>query len=647
MIAASSFPVPPQLLDAIPVLIALLTLVAFLPILKNSFVDWDNFTLVNNPSYRGLGLRELQWVFASFHFGQYQPLLWLTFALDYILWWMDPFGYHWSSLVVHVGSAFVFYHVAYRLLSLSQRARAPLEITSARIAAALATLAFAVHPLRIEPVAWASGRGEVLSGFFVLVSAYYYLVAKSTAQAPGGPTARCMRLSVGAYVASLMAGAAGIMLPIALLILDGYPLRRSRGLPNPFRSETRQLYLEKAYYFAAMLAFGVVNIVAEKFRPTIEAPYDAQMLSWLFHQLAAPAFYLCKGLMPIALSPAYELSVISLILYVVAGILISAAVIVVRKKSPALCAAWFCYLVFLLPVFRAEFPVQQSLADRYAYLPGVSLTLFTAIVVWEFLKFGGSKIFASWLRPLTSGVGVVLLILLGVLARLQIPLWQNAESMWRSAITASPSSEAYFQLAAISEAQGKHDDALAFYKRAAELDPRRWDAHEQAGLLLQKQGKIAEAVEHYRKVVQSKPGALDTRENLAAALVNLGHVAEAAQHFRKLLELAPERNENRVKLGTILAVQGHAVEATGLFTAAAKADPTDSRISLRLGQLLAAQGKLAEAVHYFREAARLSSEDAEAHESLGRALSELGKNDEAARHLREAIRILRSTPAAH
>jgi protein O-mannosyl-transferase len=395
-----------------------------------------------------------------------------------------------------------------------------------------------------------------------LFSAYYYLRAHDYIESTR-PSAPWMRLSICAYVGSLLAGPAGIMLPIVFLILDTYPLGRSKGLASPFRSDTRHLYWEKVPYFLAVVVFCLVSLVARIHESTVALSFNADIVSWTFHQLAAPAFYLSKAILPVSLSPAYELRGWPMAAFVVAGMLICIATIAIRKRWPAVPAAWFCYLLFLLPVFRADFPAQQILADRYTYLAALSgaLLIGVAALQWFHIDLAGGR----W--PVSLGTGITLssVIAFAALTWLQVPTWRDADTLWKNAVAASPSSRAYFNLAALSETQGKYDDAVANYRRVAEIDTRRWDAHEKAGLLLQKRGKIAEAVEHYRLVVQSNPDALKARENLAAGLVNLGHPAEAVEHFRKLLELAPERNETRIKLGTILAVEGRSAEAADIL----------------------------------------------------------------------------------
>jgi tetratricopeptide (TPR) repeat protein len=374
--------------------------------------------------------------------------------------------------------------------------------------------------------------------------------------------------------------------------------------------------------------------------------YREGYFMWTLQHLAAPAFYLWKAILPIGLSPAYELTGWSVAVYAVAAVVICAGVMTVRDRWPALVSVWLCYLVLLLPLFRGEFPADQVLADRYIYLAGLPWALLIGVIVNHFWLGGPDLRLGA--HPLLWGTALIVVAFttLGVLTWSQAHAWRDSETLWRHAVAVNPSSRAHFNLASLSETQGKYEDAIAANRRVVEIDPQRWDAHERAARLLQKQGKIAEAVEHYRVVVRLNPNAIAARENLAAGLVNQGAVGEAVQHFRKALELAPEHNETRVKLGTVLAVGGRLDEAAEIFTAAAKADPNDGRILLQLGRVLAAQGKLNEALHYFGEATRLRPEDAEAHESLGRGLFELGKKDEAAKHLREALRILRSSPAA-
>src|SRR5437867_1807987 len=146
----------------LPCLIAFLTFLVFLPALQNGFVNWDDDKfLLNNPNYRGLSWTELHWMFTTFHMGHYQPLSWMTLGLDYLLWGMNPFGYHLTSLLLHAANAVLFYCVALRLLRPAHSSSAVSEELALRIVAGFSALLFALHPLRVESVAWSTERRDV------------------------------------------------------------------------------------------------------------------------------------------------------------------------------------------------------------------------------------------------------------------------------------------------------------------------------------------------------------------------------------------------------------------------------------------------------------------------------------------------------
>src|SRR5713101_4243176 len=160
----------------VPVLIALVTFAAFLPTLQNQFVKWDDDkNFLDNPHYRGLGWTHLRWMWTT-HLGHYIPLTWMTLGLDYLLWGINPFGYHLTSLLLHAANAVVFFFVVRRILTLAlpnPSARGPALAVSAGFAA----LVFAIHPLRVESVAWVTERRDVLSGLFYLLAILVYLRA--------------------------------------------------------------------------------------------------------------------------------------------------------------------------------------------------------------------------------------------------------------------------------------------------------------------------------------------------------------------------------------------------------------------------------------------------------------------------------------
>jgi protein O-mannosyl-transferase len=625
--------------------IVLITGWTFLPALQNGFVDGDEKSLINNSAYRGLGWSELRWMFAGFQFGRYEPITWLTFGLDHVVWWTDPFGYHWTNLLLHASNAMAVYLLALGLFSLGRSAGPQSGNEIPRLAAGLSALVFAIHPLRVEPVAWASARSEILASLFFLCSVLFYLQAVQTDQLNrrGVPW---MTLSVSAYGVSLLSGLSGIALPGVLLVLDVYPLGRFAASGNWLSPEARRLYKEKTPYLLMALVAVAIAFVATNEESFASETFGEPAMTEIERGVAAPIFQFWKAFVPFGLSAAYELRGWVLALSACASLAVSIWLYFIRKRWPALLASWVCYLMLLWLVPNHRSFGLEMLSDRRTYLSCIPWTVLTgaaAMRCWQIYLKGG---FRRWLLFAGVGASAMILLGLGALTSAQTRVWRDAETLWKNAAAGSGASKAYYNLAALFETKGKYDEAIASYRQVTKIDPQRWDAHEKAALLLQKQDKIREAVEHFRSAVKINPGATEARSNLAAGLVSRGEMIEAVQQFRRVLELAPERNETRVKLGTILAVQGRLGEATVLLQQAADHDPQDAKTLLKLGQVLAAQGDLDKAIHFLREAVRLQKEDAEAQESLGRALVENGRKDEGAKHLEEALRIMKSSPVS-
>src|SRR5881296_3101655 len=286
-----------------PLLVALLTLTAFLPTLQNQFVAWDDDkNFLKNPHYRGLGWSHLRWMWTTFNLGHYIPLTWMTLGLDYVLWGMNPVGYHLTSLLLHAANAVVFFFIARRLLTLALPS--PSERGHAlAVAAGFAALVFAIHPLRVESVAWVTERRDVLSGLFYLSAIVIYLWA-----CEGGARGRGWYwLSVAAFVFALLSKSMVVNLPVVLLILDAYPLQRLGGSLGWWSEPARRIYVEKIPFVLLAAAASAIAVMAQS---SVHAAISLAQLS-VAGRLAIStyglSFYLWKMVAPVNLSPLYEL----------------------------------------------------------------------------------------------------------------------------------------------------------------------------------------------------------------------------------------------------------------------------------------------------------------------------------------------------
>src|SRR3989475_5074020 len=284
-----------------PLLVVLFTLTAFLPTLQNQFVNWDDHeNFLDNPHYRGLGWTHLRWMWTT-HLGHYIPLTWMTLGLDYLLWGMNPFGYHLTSLLLHTANAAVFFFVVRRILTLAlpnPSARGP----ALAVAAAVAALVFAIHPLRVESVAWATERRDVLSGLLYLLTILMYLRACERGARGRG----WYWLSVAMFVGALLSKSMVVNLPIVLLILDVYPLRRVGGFVGWWSEPARRVYVEKIPFVLLAAAASAIAVIAQLSARAAVPLAHLTVPGRLAVSAYGLSFYLWKMAVPVNLSPLYE-----------------------------------------------------------------------------------------------------------------------------------------------------------------------------------------------------------------------------------------------------------------------------------------------------------------------------------------------------
>src|SRR3989449_1413554 len=355
----------------IPVLIALVTFTAFLPTLQNEFVGWDDATnFLDNAHYRGLAWTHIRWMWTT-HLGHYIPLTWMTLGLDYLLWGMNPFGYHLTSLLLHAANAVVFFFVVHRILTLALPSRSERGHALA-VAAGFAALVFAIHPLRVESVAWVTERRDVLSGLFYLSAILIYLRACEREERGRG----WYWLSVAVFGCALLSKSMVVNLPVVLVILDVYPLRRLGGAVGWWSAPARRVYVEKIPFVLLAAAASAIALMAQLSHDTMVSVVQLTALGRLAVSVYGLSFYLWKTVAPVSLSPLYELPPTvnpwapPFLLSYGLVVAITAIALAFRRRVPGLPAALLAYVVILLPVLGLFQSGPQIAADRYTYLAG-------------------------------------------------------------------------------------------------------------------------------------------------------------------------------------------------------------------------------------------------------------------------------------
>jgi tetratricopeptide (TPR) repeat protein len=665
-----------------PALILVLTVTVFLPALQNNFVVfWDDqATILDNRNYRGLGWAQLGWMFTTFHLGHYQPLSWMALGLDYLLWGMDPFGYHLTSLILHTLNAVVFYFLCVRLLSLSLPVVA--EDFALRAGAGFAAVLFAIHPLRVESVAWVTERRDVLSGLFFLLTVLCY-IRGATAETKEGYL-KWMAATLGWYILSLLSKAVGMTLPAVLLVLDVYPLRRLGGGEGKwFGLAVRKVWLEKLPFVVLALGAAWVAILAQFDTGAVESLSQRGLIARLAQALYSLGFYLQKTFLPVGLSPIYELPAKfnpGEWMYVLSGLAVAAitcTLFVFRRQWPAGLAVWVYYAAMVAPVSGIVQAGPQLVADRYSYL---------SCLGWAIL-IGGGLLFL-WERRLRRSrmtfafvSGAVAMVVAGLAFQTwkQTQVWHDSQRLFRYVLACNPGAIAhnnlgnvlmhngrfdeaiehfrrslqinpyyhpYVNLAIALSAKGREDEAVESFRQALRINPR-FGADDPIGGMLVQRGLLSEAIRYYGEAFEIETDSAAVHNNLGLAYSTQGEFSKAVEHYRRALELDPKHAVTRFNMGNALSQMGETEGAIEQYRMAIQYDSRFAEAHRRLGVLLEARGQGEEAMGNYRRALEINPQYAAAHFKLGLLLERMGDLEGAIGHLRRVTEIDPSDAAAH
>src|SRR5581483_3265650 len=522
---------------------------------------------------------------------------WLTYAVDYFLWGLDPFGYHLTSLLLHCVNAVLFYFLALRLLVLSVGDEASSRL---RLTACFAALLFALHPLRVESVAWITERRDVLSGLFFLATLLCYLKAAASDLRRGS----WLAAAVIFYALSLLSKATAMTLPVVLVVLDVYPLRRL-GSGRWFAPKMRRVWLEKIPFVTLAVIFAVLAFAAQRDAGALLTLDNYGFAKRLGQALFAPAFYLWKMIAPIDLSPIYAIPLhleksdwIFFVLGVTVDVAVTAVLILYRRRWPGLLAVWISYLALLAPVLGLAQAGPQFAADRYTYLSALGWAILTAGALRYIITQDQRLV-----RAAAAVVSAAAVLVLGALTWRQVQVWSDPLTLWRHAVAAYPrASKAQNSLANVLVQLGRQNEAIAHYRLAIQIDPNYKEGHHNLGLTLAGRGDVEDAKREYAEALRIDPRYKEAHNNLAAVLFYEGDLAGAIDHYRRAIAVDPAFKEAHNNLGVILMNQGNVAEAIAEYRAAIKIDPNYKEPHYNLANALLEQDKVDEAIAEYRAA---------------------------------------------
>ncbi|MBU0638807.1 MAG: tetratricopeptide repeat protein [Planctomycetes bacterium] len=549
-----------------------LTLAAYGPTLSAQALCFDDEEylvdnrLVQNPSWSSTGRFLTEVLEPSSVGGYYQPISMISLMLDVARGGRagDLRPFHQTSLALHVINTvlvIVFLHMLF----------------GSPWVAALVGLLFGVHPVCVESVAWVAERKTLLATFFSLCSLIGYVayVRKPNWQRYG----LCLLM----YVLALLSKPTSTPLPVLLLLLDAWPLRRLtwRGV------------LEKVPLIAVGALAAVITVVSQGRTASVTLLADDATLRiplMLCHNIV---FYLHKFVWPADLSPHYPfpeplaLSHGMVLAGVVGTVVLLAVLLVTLRRTRAPLVGWLFFFVALLPTTGIVGFTNVSAADRFVYLPAVGLLLILAWALRATWERRAAQSAASGRRALVLVVVLLLAAGEGYAARRYLAEWRNTETLYRRMIRIAPlAPEPQFNLGNTLRDLGRTDEALAAYRATLRLNANHLGAHNNLATALIRQSKTAEAIVHWQAALQIKPDSPTTHHNLGLALARQNDLPAAITHFRAALDLAPNNAATHYYLGLALQTQGQGKEAVAEYRAALRLEPGHEPARRRLDVLL-------------------------------------------------------------
>lgn len=566
------------------VILAAITWIVFGQTTHFRFINYDDHLVVfENPMVvNGITWKGLAWAFANDQLGHWVPLTTISHMVDCQIYGVQPGGHHLTNVLLHTAVAILLFLALQRLTG---------SLWSSAAVAAI----FAVHPLRAESVAWVTERKDVLSGVFFMLTllAYEHYTRR--------PYSRARYLVVAfVFALGLLSKSMLVTVPFVLLLLDWWPLGRiPSGRPS-------RLILEKLPLLALSVIASAVQIWTAVENGEIIVPGEQLPLALrVGNALVAFYAYVEKLVYPANLTVLYphpreniEVWTVAIALLGLVGV--SVGVYSKWRTMPWLAVGWLWYFGMLMPVIGFIQNGEQSMADRYTYLPQIGVLIAG---VWTF-----DRVCRSWpaLRPVVGGAAAITVAGLIFLGSKQTAYWRDSETLWTHALACGPESGT---------------------------------AHHGLGHALAERGATDEAIAHYRRGIELWPYNAGTHNNLGLLLIDRGEIGEGTYHLTRAVELRPREVMFRRSLAETLAAHRPQDEAVSRSEKALALDPNSAAAHYDLGSALNRCGRTDEAVVHFQKAVESRPDFAEAHENLALALSRLGRANEAIVHLQKAMEI--------
>jgi protein O-mannosyl-transferase len=616
----------PSLWICLALLVA--TCAVYAPVRRFEFVNYDDPEMVYaNPHVRqGITASGIAWALTSVDAANWFPVTRLSHMLDAQLFGLGSGWPHAVNVLLHALAAMALF----AFLDRATHARGP---------AALVALLFALHPLHVESVAWVSERKDVLSALF------WFLVLWAYVRYTERPSLGRYLAVTAWFVLGLMAKPMIVTLPLVLLLLDFWPLRRA--IPGKLNTA---LLREKIPLFVLSAVASVATYLVQRHSGAVETLAAFPLGLRIENALVSCCTYIAKMFWPSGLAVFYPypaaVPLWQAALAAAALAAVTAVVLWAWRRAPYLAAGWFWYLGTLLPVIGLVQVGAQARADRYTYVPMIGLTIALAWGAADLLRR------ASWAHPRVQMALAAAVALACVPATwAQAAYWRNSETLFRRALAVTSGNYvAEHNLGSyLMNVPGRLPEAIAHLEASLRIHPESARAHTDLGTALSRAGRLPDAIAEYRAAVRLAPDAAIPHNNLGNTLASAGRLPEAMAEYETALRLDPEYAEAHNNLGSALMKLGRPREAVANFQTAVRLDPSNAEAHYNLGSaLVETPGGQAEAIGEYLTALRLNPNSAEAHLNLGIAMAgDPARLPEAIAEYEAALRLNPNSAEAH
>jgi protein O-mannosyl-transferase len=507
--------------------LAVLTWIVFGGTLWHDFINYDDprYVYENTKITGGLSISGIAWAFTHIHSLNWHPLTTISHMLDCQLYGLKAGWHHFTNVLLHTLAAVLLF-LALQLM------------TGAVWRSAFVAAVFAIHPLRVESVAWIAERKDVLSGVFFMLTLLAYVNYVRL------PRVRGYLIVLFLFACGLMSKPMLVTLPFVLLLLDYWPLQRIKG-------QLWRRVAEKIPLIALSAVSSVITFLVQK--GAVGQTDELPIFERINNAVVSYMLYIWQMLWPVNLAvfyphPENRLPVWEIACCLVLLICITVAAIALRKQRPYLLTGWLWYLGMLVPVIGLVQVGWQGRADRYTYLPQIGLYIAATWAAADLTAL------YRYQRATLSTAAILVIAALTSCARVQTSYWRDSETLFRHALAVTTNNDvAENNLGIVFLGQGKLDEAISLLQSAVDLRPDNSPAHENLAKALLQRGRVADALVHYRKLLDLQPDNMEVHNIVGTVLVQQGRVKEGAEEWQKVLSVDADNGNAMSNLAWVLA----------------------------------------------------------------------------------------------